>query len=365
MVWATATRSILGLGPFDRDTDDDGIEDGREVGVVGTAADTADTDGDGFGDAYEDRNRDSKGLDPLVADVKVSTASYATDFAIGAVAGDAWRKDSFAWLAGSLASTGASSVPIVGWVVGPLTDARDAIASAIRGDWVSAGFSAVGVVPYAGDAIAIPGKAAKFVARNPEAATTVAAAIMAINKVPERIKVQAAKGIWANWDDLRAAGYSEKALLQLSKGKTNLDDLAGAISRPKHVHGAPAKFFADGPEGERHLQELLGAKGTAVNTQVVASTAQCIQLCNMAYRRFDVVVDGIAHEAKVGYRPWSDTIAKQIRSDAYLIQTGVIEGAHWDFFASAYNDKMGASPRVLDLLDEVGVPYTFHLPASR
>lgn len=353
----------LGLDPFDTDSDDDELEDGREVNLVGTSPAVADTDGDGFDDGYEDANIESQGLDPLLVDVKVSKMSYATDFAIGAVAGDAWRKDSLAWLAGNLTSTGSSSIPVIGWVVGPLVDARDAIASLIRMDWVGAGFSAVSAVPYAGDAVAIPGKAAKFVARNPELAATVAAAIVAIKNVPEKIKIEAAQQVFKHWDELRDAGISEKTLLQLSKGKLDLDALADAIRRPTHVPGPSAPFFADGYKGEEWLENLHGAKTKGVDIQVSMSTKACTDTCNPDHRIFDVLVDGVAHESKVGYKVWSEELAKQIRSDAYLIKTGQIEGAHWHFMASVYNNKVGADPKVLDLLDELGIPYTIHLPA--
>lgn len=359
-----ADEADLDLDPFDRDSDDDEINDGHEVKVVGSAPDITDTDGDGFQDGFEDANRDSQGLDPLVVDIKVSKRAYATDFAIGFVAGDALRKDSFAWLTGSLASSGSGSIPVVGWVTGPLADARDATASAIRGDWVGSGFSAVGLVPYAGDAVAIPGKAAKFVARNPDQAARVAAAIVTLNRVPEKVKVEAAKKIWKNWDDLRSAGASEKALLQLQKGKSDLDVLADAIKRPTHVKGPPARFFTDGKEGEAWLEDLYGASVMGSSKQVRASTAGCIAVCNRSnVRVFDVFMDGVAHESKVGYKVWSEAIGKQIRSDAHLIRAGEIEGAHWHFSASAHTNQLGADKKVLDLLDQLEIPYTIHPPA--
>lgn len=355
-----ADEADLGLDPFDRDSDDDELEDGPEVEVVGTSPVMADTDGDGFKDGYEETNKDEKGLDPLLIDVKVSKASYVKDFALGSIAGDVWREDSFAWLAGNLASGGSSSIPVIGWIVGPVVDARDAIASAIRGDWVGSGFSAVGAVPYAGDAVAIPGKAAKFVARNPEMAAAVTAAIVAINKVPEKVKVEAAKGIWKGWDDLKAAGFSDKALLQLSKGTTNLDDLADAMKRSTHVKGEPAKFFKDGPAGEVWLTAHL--KGSQQQMRVV--TDGCVEICNATnIRVIDNLLDGVAHESKVGFKYLTPEIEKQIRSDAHLISIGSIEGAHWHFFASAHTNKLGAQKKVLDLLDEVGIPYTIHRPA--
>ena len=358
-----AVEADLTLDPWDRDSDDDEIDDGQEVQVVGTDAASADTDDDGFDDGYEDTNADSKGLDPLVFNEKVSKTSYATDFAIGSVMGDAWRKDSFAWLAGNLASSGSSSIPGIGWIVGPLADARDAIASAIRGDWVGSGFSAVGAVPYAGDAVSIPGKAAEFVARNPDLAAGVAKTVVAINKVPDQVKVEASEEIWKNWDELKNAGASDGVLLQLQRGETNLDALADALKGSTRVEGPSGTFFANGPEGEKFLEGLYRVDAAVPGRQVSASTRGCIDVCNALRRRFDVLADGVAHESKVGQVRLSDSIKRQIRSDAWLTETGQIAGAHWHFFASAYNNKLGASRSVLDLLDEFSIPYTIHLPA--
>ncbi len=359
-----ADEADLGLDAFDRDSDDDQIEDGREVQVVGTDPDMADTDGDGFEDGYEDANREGQGLDPLWVDVKVDKWVYAFDFAKGAVAGDLWREDSIAWLAGNLASGGASFIPGVGWIVGTVADVRDAIGSGIRADWVGLGFSAVGLIPDVGDAVAIPGKAARFVARDPELAAVVAATIVALNKVPEDTKVHTLRPIWKSWDTLLAVGSSEKALLRLQQGKTNLDDLAAAIKRSTPVKGPDPKFFDDWRDGEQYLEDLYGADVKGVTRQVRASTEGCIDVCNITnIRLFDVFVDGVAHESKVGYKTLSD-VEKQIRSDAHLIKNGVIEGAHWHFFASGSTNRLGASPKVLDLLDELGIPYTIHLPAK-
>ncbi len=358
-----AEEADLDLDAFDPDTDGDQIEDGREVQVVGTAPGLADTDGDGLGDGYEDANRESQGLDPLFADVKVDKWDYALDFAKGAVAGDLWREDSIAWLAGNLVSGGASFIPGVGWVVGAVADVRDAIGSAIHADWVGAGFSAVGLVPDVGDALAIPGKAARFVARAPKLAGVVGATIVAL-KIPEHIKVQAAKQIVKNWDDLVAAGGNETALLRLQQGKTDLNKIADAIRRPAHVEGPRARFFANGYDGEAWLENLYGANEAGVTKQVRMRTEGCVDVCNSTnVRVIDVFVDGVAHESKVGYKTMG-MVEKQIRSDAHLIRTGVIEGAHWHFSASGITNRIGAQQEVLDLLDELGIQYTIHLPAK-
>ncbi|TFD36295.1 hypothetical protein E3T34_01075 [Cryobacterium sp. TMT1-62] len=354
----------LSLDAFDRDSDGDELEDGREVEHFGTAPDVADTDGDGFDDGYEVKNQESQGLNQLWADVKVEPSTYARDFAQGAVFGEIVPGESLAWLAGNLASGSSSFIPGVGWVVGGTADLRDAIGSGIHADWVGAGFSVVGLVPAAGDAVAIPAKTAKFVLRHPELAPAVGATIVALKWVPDHIKAETTAQITKNWAYLRDAGFSEKSLLRLQEGRVGLDSLAEAMKRDGHVKAAgSARLFATGGEGEVFLAGLFGAAGGGEYTQVVRSTKDCMEVCNVVARRFDVLVDNVAHESKVGRVYLSPSIEKQIRSDAYLVEKGDIEGAHWHFFASSVSNTMGPSKPVLDLLDELGIPYTIHVPA--
>lgn len=357
-----AHEADLGLDPLDSDSDDDDLKDGPEVEVVGTDPETVDTDGDGFADGFEQANKESQGLNPLWVDIKVSKTDHVVDFAKGAVLGDLDREDSLAWLAGNLTSGASSTVPVVGWVVGGVADVRDAIGSAIHADWVGSGFSAAGVLPYGGDAVAIPGKAAKFVLRNPELAAAVAAAIVAISKVPNSIKVEASKQIFKGWDDLRSAGASERALLRLETGRINLDHLAIAMKRPSHVPGDSTGIFAKWQDGEAWVATKYGAGTRGVDEQVRFPTAGCGAICASNVRIADTFVDGVAHESKVGYTYWSQSIEREIRKDAWLVGSGEIESAHWHFFASGTSNTIGASPKVLDRLDAEGIAYTIHPP---
>ncbi|GII99265.1 hypothetical protein CLV28_2422 [Sediminihabitans luteus] len=352
----------LGLDPLAPDTDGDGLPDGTEVDVVGSDPEVADTDGDGFDDGYEDGHRESQGLDPLVADVKVSTAEYATDVARGFVLGDLSPGDSLAWLTGNLASGGASFIPGVGWLVGGAADVRDVVGAAIHGDWVGAGFNATGLVPVAGDEVSITAKVSKFLARNPKLVAAVAAKIVTL-KVPDRVKIAVSKVVWKESDRLRAAGVSEKTLLRLATGRHDLDALAASLERSIPIKGFPSRFFESGLDGERALANFYGAATRGKDVQVRALTADCIAVCNAHVRVFDVLVDGVAHESKVGYVTLTAGVERQIRSDAWLVEHGDIQGAHWHFFASGTSNTVGASPQTLDLLDELGIGYTIHLPA--
>lgn len=129
-----------------------------------------------------------------------------------------------------------------------------------------------------------------------------------------------------------------------------------------HVRGKAIEPLATGEEGEAVLAKLVGAKFNGTETQVVASTGACAEMCNSVARRFDVFVDNVAYESKVGRVYLSPSIERQIRSDAFLIKTGQIEGARWDFFTSSVSGTIGPSQPVVDLLNELQIPYSIHLP---
>lgn len=354
----------LSLNPFDSDTDDDGLSDYQEVEEFGTAPDLADTDGDGLGDAYEVEHQEDQGLDPLSVDEQVDAATYALDFARGAILGELSPGDSLAWLSGNLASGGSSFIPGVGWVTGTLSDLRDAVGLAIQQDWVGAGFSAVGLVPTAGDALAVPRKVASFVTRHPEILAGAGAIVAGAKWLPDATKTMTLKMVNTHWDDLARSGASDTALTRLQRGRQNLETLAVNMKRGGHVTGANAPFMKNGKQGEEYLESLYEGATTGVTTQAIYSTSDCVAVCNVVSRRFDVMADGVAHESKVGYQYLTQSTRRQIESDAYLVQTGRIESAHWHFFASDVTEKIGASEPLLALLDEKGITYTIHLPVE-
>lgn len=360
-----AEEADLSLDAFNVDSDGDGLTDADEVDQFGTAPDEFDTDGDGFDDAYELANGESRGLDPLWPDEQISASTYAWDFAQGAVLGELTPGDSLPWLAGNLASGASSFIPGVGWIVGSAADVRDTVGAAIHADWVGAGFSVLGLVPVGGDATAIPAKVGKFVARHPELAPAVGAAIVGLAWVPSHIKASALKAIApADWDYLRAHGVSEASLFRLQQGRSTISTVATSAKRSGHVERVNTPFFDSGAAGEAWLEARYPPVSGVKHSQVVLSTGGCLVVCNAVARRFDVLVDGVAHESKVGRVTLTDSIERQIRSDAYLVERGAggVESAHWHFFASGQSNSIGATRPVLDLLDELGIEYTIHLP---
>ncbi|WP_062311820.1 hypothetical protein [Demequina rhizosphaerae] len=359
-----AAEADLSLDAFAADTDGDGLGDEVEADVLGTAPDLADTDGDGFSDGFEVANMESQGLDPLWPDVKVQPATYAKDFAEGALLGEFSQGDSIAWLAGNVSSGASSFIPGVGWVIGGAADLRDAVGSAIHADWVGTGFSLVGLVPAAGDAAAVPAKVAKFVARHPELAAAVGATIVGLKWLPGPTKIAALKEASpVAWATLRDAGSSDAALVKLSEGRVGIAIVSNAMSSTDHVAGVSAPFFKYWNEAEAFLDDLYGGTSTGTTTQAVLSTSSCALVCNPSVRRIDVLADGVAHESKVGYVYMSPGIRAQIESDAHLVNTGAIESAHWHFFASADSKTIGPSESVVELLEDYGIPFTVHVPA--
>ena len=99
----------------------------------------------------------------------------------------------------------------------------------------------------------------------------------------------------------------------------------------------------------------MGSRGACAAPGTPVNSASSVRI-------FDVFVDGVAHESKVGYKTLSE-VEPQLRSDAYLLKTGQLEATHWHFFASPQTNKVGANSELLDRLDEAGIRCTIHLPA--
>lgn len=355
-----AQEADLSLNAFERDSDGDSLEDGREVEHFGTAPDAADTDGDGFNDGFEIENQAARGLDPLWPDVKVDSSTYKTEFLQGLVVGEFAPGDSLAWMAGNLVSTGSSAVPGVGWIVGGAADLRDAVALAIRSDWVGASFSLVGAVPVTGDAASVPVKITKFVERHPALAPVVGSMIARLDWVPHNLKVAALRSPSpAHWDFLRNAGVSEKSLVRLQQGKTGVSFLAEAMEHLGHAQGERAHFFATSEDAE----EFLAGLAREPATQVSFSTKDCDAVCNTLIREVDVFTNNVAHESKIGRVYLTPSIEKQIMSDHFLVEQGEIERAHWHFFPSSVSNTVGPSQQVIDVLNKLDIDYTIHLPA--
>lgn len=359
-----ADEADRSLDAFAMDTDGDGLGDFVEVDTWQTAPELADTDGDGLGDGFEVANRDSQGLDPLSPNIRRDLATDAKEFAEGAFLGELSPGDTLPWLAGNLFGGTASFIPGVGWIIGGAADLRDTIGLAINDDWVGAGLSLAGLVPAGGDAIANPSKVAKFAKQYPALVPLIGKMIVTLTWAPHSVKVKAVQALSpAEWASLKAAGFSEDVLLRLYEGKLSTKALAAAMASTKSVAGVAAEFFDSGLAGEIFLAYLYETTAEDVSTHVTIATTSCRQDCTPLARRIDVLTDGVAHESKVGLVSLTPAIRAQIESDAFLVETGAVEAAHWHFFASATTNTIGPTQPVVDLLEQRGISFTIHPPA--
>lgn len=358
-----AAEADESLDPFKPDTDEDGLPDLIELDLIGTAGNAADTDGDGLSDMIEVLDADGRGLNPRHPDVRTDPNELALEAAQGFFAGEAAPGSTVAWLSGNLLSGGASLIPGVGWIVGGVADARDFIASSIRADWVSAGFSITGMIPVTGDAVAVPLKITRFLVKHPKLVNEVCIMVARLDWLEEGSRAQiVASAAPEAWDKLRDSA-SAKTLLGLLNGGMKLQDLAEAMAKANHIEGPSAPFMNSLTSAEDALADIVDERA---DTEIVRdrglSTASCGSDCTPKVRVVDVLVDSTAHEAKVGYTSLTESVERQIRSDAHLISSGEIDAAHWHFFASARDNSIGASSDVLALLHEFGIDYTIHLP---
>jgi len=348
------------------DTDGDGLSDGIEVDEIGTDPVSADSDGDGLSDGYETVHAEDQGLDPVRPDEQVSKWSYVTDFLLGLFAGDFAPRDSMAWLSGYLCSGGLSLIPVVGWILGGLADIRDTIAALIHGDWVGTGLSILGIVPYVGDAVAIPGKAAKFALRFTNKLDSVIRFVAKYDKISDSIKTLAIKAILlGDYGKLIEKKFTDATIRQLARGdRTSLKRIAAAMENINHVEGVATPFFRSGRAGERHvIKEILGGdpnlKKRFVRTPGVPHPNSTGRYPDFLEETDDGL---IAHEVKTGVPDKSEV--DQCKKDAHMKDNRIdgIVMAHWHFVPNGKYNSLGMIDALLECLVANGIRFTIHPP---
>ena len=116
-----------------------------------------------------------------------------------------------------------------------------------------------------------------------------------------------------------------------------------ALGSPHAARG----IGATGKLGEAALKALGGESQVAFRTSV-------------GRRVVDQLVNGIAHESKVGYASLTKGIAGQIAKDAELMASGEIRGATWHFFRSSVTGKIGPSAPLRQALGDAGIGIVMH-----
>ena len=110
------------------------------------------------------------------------------------------------------------------------------------------------------------------------------------------------------------------------------------------------KGFKDGYEGERYMRNLYGASSyTFKNVKYVVDG-----ITKSANRIIDGLVNGVAHESKVGYMSLTKFIKEEALKDYALLKRGDITESVWHFYRSAKTGKIGPSGPLKSFLEDHG-----------
>ena len=373
-----ATELDEDFNPWSSDNDGDDLLDPDER-EWGTDPNHPDTDGDGFLDgieacgpvapmptmALEDQaDADQRcpgvdGFDPTVFDDPLTSDEWANEYGRGLLFGDAGHGTTTPYLLGNISGSAVSFVPEVGWVVGIVFDLRDTLANTIKTEWVAAGLSVAGVIPYLGDGANILGKARKFIADGGDIGDATATLAKA-DALPAAARVDLIAELGATANKLRSLGVADESILRFAASRRGLGPIEAILNRAKHSVGAGVGFTADSKVAEAEIGRLLGGPSEAVLPQ------QFIWLKEPPGGKARIIdwLDGThAHEVKSGFVAFDRRIVTQIEKDAALKASGKRVRAYtWHFVASARSGSIGADPRYIDLLEEHGINYVIHLP---
>jgi hypothetical protein len=342
----------LGTNTLRSDTDWDNLGDGDEDINILTDPLSKDTDRDGYSDIYE-ISRLSDGFNPFHHDVRLSKATYVKQFAKGFVFGELKPDDTMAWLAGSLASSFI-----------PAADIRDFVGSLIHSDWVGAGLSLLGVIPIAGDAATISRKIGAFLKRVPTNSDEIFVFVAKMDRLSTGTRITILRTlVGSSFSRLESLGASPTQILRLARGRTNLSHLAQITRHANHVAG-PGRYWASSSRvAQNFVADLYGAAGKG---QVEVYRTLMGSGLKRTYRRWDILKDGVAREVKSGDQLLSDHNRQQILADAYLRDVAKeVEEVHWHFVPSGRHNSLGASQELIDMLEEYGIKFTFHMPIER
>lgn len=246
------------------------------------------------------------------------------------------------YLLGTITSSATSFIPVVGWIVGAVLDLRDLLANTVKGDWVAAGMSLAGVVPYVGDAANIAAKVTKFLSRSATLVDDVLAAIAKLEDIPVNIRADVLNRVSSAFGPLTSAGLSDSTILWLAGSRHGVEHVTDAMRRVGATDGPRLPFATSWRAAEDAVDGTLPAFKRGHYTAVPGHP----------YGRYiDILdTDRVAHEVKSGYVKYQSSIIRQIEKDAILARTqGTgINGAVWHFVASDRSGTIGADPRILD-----------------
>jgi hypothetical protein len=342
----------LGMNALNNDPDFDDVWDGEEL-LWGTSPSYRDSDWDGFADRFE-IDSSYQGFDPIQFTNPVSPTKWLEDVAQGYLCGEFCFNDSIGWLIGDIIS---------GFLV--FGDVRDIIAYGQHGDAVSAGWTAVGLIPALGDTASAAVLISKFLKRstNPDA---IRGAVGLADEVLEDADSAATRSLLNDMDahivaDLEGVGVvSPKTMLHLVDAN-GLDHLRTLIASAKPTEVVVANIpypnlaiggiKAIGNAGETFVRQVLGLSTNLGKTE---------QVINGTKRFYDIerTVGGQVryYEVKVG----AVSGFKQLDLDTAFRTSG--NDVRWVFLRSGITGRIGPAPNILSAMNSRGIPFEIHWP---
>ncbi|MGJ7440504.1 hypothetical protein [Aquipuribacter sp. MA13-6] len=325
--------------PLLEDSDGDDLSDTTEL-EYGTNALWYDSDSDGLDDASEivwgtdplEPNSDddqwsdahevenfNDGFDPVVFDHPVTPQEWYDDFLVGAFCGEA---------------ASACSRDTIPWLAGSLAssllvygDVRDFFASAYQGEPLNATFAAVGLVPVAGDAVRSVSSISRFVSQPGVNSALKYAAMRYLDQfdgVTDAIRLDIlTKAFPDAVPALKARGVSDDTLLRFARSRQDLDKLKhgldnAATTRTINWPGGSPGTPMLGSDGENLFRAATGAQ--KAETYTIAGKRRTPD----AIEERTVVLpdDTLGHtiaEIKVGEVSARSRIRQQADRDAALV----------------------------------------------
>jgi hypothetical protein len=177
-----------------------------------------------------------------------------------------------------------------------------------------------------------------------EAVTPDKLAMAALDGMSELVP-QAGMEVTVNYDAdfvKEAVGESLMFIGPLLSAESQVATVETKIAKLSDDAADFSKIGSTGKIGEKALKKLGGESQKHFKT----STGS---------RYVDQLVDGVAHESKVGYTTLTKAVQRQIAKDVELISSGQVNSATWNFFRSPVTGKAGASQPLLNALKEAGI----------
>lgn len=216
----------------------------------------------------------------------------------------------------------------------------------------------------------MPAKATRFVVKYRHRLDATIRLVAKADGIPTSVRTAALRALLlSRYDTLRAADFSEAAILRVVKGdRTHLRAIADAVghrghrlstSLPEWSGRSVGRLFS-GAQVEKLLAEVYGASAKGVDMQVGLKMDEPIT--GNGWRYVGVVEDTpsgkVAHEAKVRNDPRSDLLM-QCRKDSALKGTKVSQ-VHWHSFEHGSKHSIGPDPDVLSCLMDSGIRSPMH-----